>query len=35
VEGISMAMTLRHEFASVLGRRGIGSLIKLLKKRAA
>ncbi|MDP6572237.1 MAG: ABC transporter substrate-binding protein [Rhodospirillales bacterium] len=35
VEGISMAMTLRHEFASVLGRRGIGSLIELLKKRAA
>lgn len=35
VEGISMAMTLRHEFASVVGRQGIGSLIELLKKRAA
>jgi phospholipid transport system substrate-binding protein len=35
VEGISMAMTLRHEFASVVGRHGIGSLIDLLKKRAA
>ena len=35
VEGISMAMTLRHEFASVVGRQGIGSLIDLLKKRAA
>ncbi len=35
VEGISMAMTLRHEFASVVGRQGIASLIDLLKKRAA
>lgn len=35
VEGISMAMTLRHEFAAVVGREGIGSLIDLLKKRTA
>lgn len=35
VEGISMAMTLRHEFAAVVGRQGIASLIELLKDRAA